>query len=381
MARVVMLLTNPHRPDPRVRREAIALGQDGHTIWVHAWDRQVRYPTSETMDGIEVRRIRLAASYDSFLDALLKLPLVWGRMLWRLRSDPFDVVHAHDLDTLPVGILLAKLRRKPCVFDAHEVYSTMVQPSVPRWAFRFLRWLEKTLTPACQVILTVNDALRGIYEGLGGRRVVVVMNAAPLSELEGADPDQVRRNLQLQDKPIILYAGVLEPSRSLDHLLAAFEEFEEGILVLGGHGSLTTHIDARAASLENVRFVGWIPARDMASYLAAADVVVLLYDPTYAINRIGTATRLLEAMALGVPIVASEGSSNGEVVREEAVGLTVRHDDVADIRRGIRRLLSDAELRHAAARNGRRAARERYSWEVQEERLRATYRQLTEPEA
>ncbi len=381
MAHIVMLLSNPYRPDPRVRREAMALRKDGHTVLLYAWDREGRYPTAETTEGIEVRRIHLASSYDSFLEALVKLPLVWAQMIWRVRSQPLDVVHAHDLDTLPVGLFLAKLRRKPCVFDAHEVYSTMVQPSIPGWAYRFLSWLERTLAPAAQLVLTVNEALREFYEGLGARRVVIVMNAPPQAETEGADPGHVRRKLGLEGTQVVLYAGVLEPSRSLDSLMTAFEDVKEAVLVLGGHGSLTDHIVERAADLENVRFVGWIAAREMASYLAAADVVILLYDPTYAINRIGTATRLLEAMALGVPIVASEGSSNGDIVRREGVGVTVRHDDVVDIRRGIRKLLSDTEFRDVAVRNGKRAAREKYSWEVQEERLRAAYRRLTEPDA
>ncbi len=378
MAHIVMLLSNPYRPDPRVRREAMALRKDGHTVLLYAWDREVRYPTAETTEGIEVRRIHLASSYDSFLEALVTLPLVWAQIIWRLRSHPFDVVHAHDLDTLPVGLFLAKLRRKPCVFDAHEVYSAMVQRSVPGWAYRFLRWLEKTLVPVPQVVLTVNNTLRGIYESLGARRVVVVMNAPPRAEIEGVDPVPVRRKLGLEGKRFALYAGMLEPSRNLDTLLRVFEGWTEAapVLVVGGHGSLVEQIETRARRAHNVRFIGWIPSDEMASHVAASDAVLLLDDPEYPIARVATATRLFFAMALGVPVLASEGTGTAAVVLAEDLGAVVPHDNVGAIRRALGTLLDDTHRRATINQRAPQVFTARYSWEIMQARLLDAYHTL-----
>ncbi len=378
MAQIVMLLSNSYRPDPRVRREALALRKDGHGILLYAWDREARHPISETAEGIEVRRIRLAASYDNFLEALVKLPWVWGQMAWRLRSHPYDVIHAHDLDTLPVGLFLAKLRDRPCIFDAHEVYSAMVQRSVPGWAYRFLRWLEKTLVPASRVVLTVNDTLRGIYEALGARRVVVVMNVPSRAEIEGVDPGPVRRKLGLEGKRVALYAGMLEPSRNLDTLLRVFEGWTEAapVLVVGGHGSLVEQIEARARMAHNVQFIGWIPPDDMTGHVAASDVVLLLDDPGYPIILVGTSTRLFLAMALGVPVLASKGTGDATVVLAEDLGSVVPHDDVEAIRHALRNLLGDATRRAAIAQRGPQVFAERYSWEIMQARLLDTYHAL-----
>ncbi len=378
MAQIVMLLSNPYRPDPRVRREAVALHKDGHTVLLYAWDREVRYPAEETKEGIEIRRIHLAASYDSFLEALVKLPLVWGQMLWQLRSQPLDVIHAHDLDTLPVGLFVAKLRRKPCVFDAHEVYSAMIHRSVPRWAARFIRWLEGRLVPAAQVVLTVNDTLRGIYERLGARQVVVVMNAPPRAEIEGADPGPVRRKLGLEGARVVLYAGMLEPSRNLDTLLRVFEGWTEAapVLVVGGHGSLVEQIKDRTRRAHGVRFIGWIPSDEMASHVAASDAVLLLDDPEYPIARVATSTRLFFAMALGVPVLASEGTGTAAIVLAEDLGAVVPHDNVGAIRRALSTLLDDTHRRATINQRAPQVFTARYSWEIMQARLMDAYHTL-----
>jgi glycosyltransferase involved in cell wall biosynthesis len=372
-----MLLSNPYRPDPRVRREAHALLREGHRVVLLAWDREGGYPARESSEGMDVVRIRVPCSYDDFLESLVKTPLVWLRVFPRLLHASPDVIHCHDLDTLPLGLLASRLLDVPCVFDAHEVYSSMVKESVPRWVNSFLSWLERATVPRADLVITVNDILRDIYLNMGARQVVVVMNSPPEEEIVEPDPESVRRRLNLEGKKVCLYAGVLERSRNLDTIMDVFKETpDDVVLVMGGHGSLVEHVARRARESQNIFFVGWIDAREMSSYLAAADVVLLLYDPTYEINRIGTATRLLEAMALGIPVLASEGSSNGEIVKKEGIGLCIRHDDPAAIRQALHQLLDDEELRASISDSAVRASRERYSWSVMEKRLLDAYKGL-----
>ncbi len=373
-----MLLSNPYRPDPRVRREALALREGGYDILLFAWDRENSYPRRENLEGIEVRRIKLKCSYDSFLESSVKLPLLWMRMLTWLLSDRFEIVHCHDLDTLPLGLFVSKLKGRPCIFDAHEIYSAMVSESVPPWVGGLLRWVERTIVRGPELVITVNESLSRIYRGMGARKVIVVMNCPSLKELAAGDPESVRRALGLEGKKVCLYAGMLEKSRNLDTLMEVFDslESENTVLVLGGYGSLIDHVVSRVSRSRNIIFVGWIGADEKSSYLSASDVVVLLDDPRYKTKGLEIATRLLEAIALGVPVLVSDDTSNAEVVREEAIGLCVRYDDVEEIQTALHRLLYDTELRKSMIENCLRASRERYSWEIMERRLVRAYREL-----
>ncbi len=378
MPRVVMLRTNPYRPDPAVRRGALVLREEGYDILLLAWDREDRYPRREDSEGIEVRRVKLKCSYDNFLDSLVKLPLLWFRMLIWLLRDKFDILHCHDFDTLPVGLLVARLKGRPCVFDAHEIYSAMVSESVPAWVTGFLRWAETILVPYADLVVTANETFSSICRGMGARKVVVVMNCPPAEEIANRNPESVRRTLGLEGREVCLYAGMLERSRNLDTLMKVFDTLEDEniVLVLGGYGSLVDYVQRRVSGSKNIMYVGWIAVDEMTSYISAADVVLLLDDPSFQINRLATATRLLQAIALGVPVLASQGTSSAKIVQDEAIGLCVRYDDVEEIRTALHRLLYDTELRKSMIENCLRASRERYSWEIMERRLIEAYGQL-----
>ncbi|MCK4432384.1 MAG: glycosyl transferase family 1, partial [Methanomicrobia archaeon] len=75
MKKVIMLLSNPFKPDPRVYKEAKSLVNNGYDVTVFAWDRECKYPKKEIIDGIKIERVRLKAPYDSNLLLFFLLPL------------------------------------------------------------------------------------------------------------------------------------------------------------------------------------------------------------------------------------------------------------------------------------------------------------------
>ena len=127
---VLMLLTNAYDPDPRVRQEALALIKIGCRVRLLAWDRDCKSPAHEVMEGVEVERVRLASSHGRGTTQVFFYAALYLRMFWRGWRVPFDAVHCHDLDTLPLGFLLGKLKRKPIVYDAHESFLEMFEGRV-----------------------------------------------------------------------------------------------------------------------------------------------------------------------------------------------------------------------------------------------------------
>ena len=115
---VLMLLTNAYDPDPRVRQEALTLIKMGCSLRLLAWDRDRKRAAREYMEGVEVERLFLRSSHGRGNTQLLFYAWLYVRLLWRGLRVPFDVIHCHDLDTLPLGFILGKLKRKPIVYDA-----------------------------------------------------------------------------------------------------------------------------------------------------------------------------------------------------------------------------------------------------------------------
>ena len=103
-------------------------------------------------------------------------------MLRRGWKASFDIVHCHDLDTLPLGFILGKLRRKPIVYDAHESFPDMltgsVNPVILRWLFLLEDWLIRRI----DLLVTVGEKLRRHFERRGARHSAVVGNWKRIEE-------------------------------------------------------------------------------------------------------------------------------------------------------------------------------------------------------
>src|SRR5215469_4561418 len=121
--RVLMLLSNGFDPDPRVHNEARTLVENGYSVRIVAWDRDRARPEEELVDGIEVRRVYLKSTHGRGWTQMLFMPLVFLRMIRIALQGRFDIIHAHDFDTLPPALFLSWLRRTPVVYDAHEDYA------------------------------------------------------------------------------------------------------------------------------------------------------------------------------------------------------------------------------------------------------------------
>ena len=143
---ILMLLSNPFRPDPRVAREVITLVSAGHSVQVLCWDRRGEYPSRENYAGAEIIRItNVKTTYGAGLRQLLFTPRFWKeaiRIGLMLRP---DAVHAHDLDTLYAGLQFKKSLGCKLVYDAHEDYPALMSLYLPSLAVRALNTLERRL--------------------------------------------------------------------------------------------------------------------------------------------------------------------------------------------------------------------------------------------
>ena len=154
---VLMLLTNAYDPDPRVRQEALALIRMGCRVRLLAWDRDLKSPRFECMEGVEVERVFLPSEHRRGNTQLFFYAWLYLKMLWRGWQGSFDVVHCHDLDTLPLGFVLGKLKGKPIVYDAHESFPDMLEGSVHPTVQRALVWLETFLIRRVNLLITVGE--------------------------------------------------------------------------------------------------------------------------------------------------------------------------------------------------------------------------------
>lgn len=371
-----MLLTNAYEPDPRVRQEALSLIAMGCRVRILAWDRDRKSPAHESVEGVEVERVFLTSTHGRGVTQVAFYAWLYVRMFWRALRTPFDAVHCHDLDTLPLGFVLGRLRRRPVIYDAHESFPDMLAGSVPNIVRRALTRLETALIRRIDLLITVGETLRGHFVARGARRAVVVGNWKRLGEFSRTEwqNNEVRRKLGVpHDALVVSCITHLRRDRKIDELLEAVREEPDVYLVLAGSGALEDQVRRAAAANPRIVFVGFVSGTAIPDLTCAADVVFYGFDPENPNARFSAPNKLFEALAAGRPLITGDFGEIAAVVRAERCGVVLASYRPADIRKAFA-LLRDPEARGAMARNAARIGRTSWNWEQAEQTL---YREYT----
>jgi glycosyltransferase involved in cell wall biosynthesis len=375
---VLMLLTNAYDPDPRVRQEALALVGMGFRVRLLAWDRDLKRAGKECMDGVEVERVFLASTHGRGGTQLFFYAWLYLKMLWRGLRTPFDVVHCHDLDTLPLGFLLGKLKRKSIVYDAHESFPDMLAGNVHPAVRRGLTRLENFLIRRIDLLITVGEKLRRHFAERGAHRSVVVGNWKRLGDFSRSESQncELRQRFGIPENALaVVCITQLLKDRKIEELLAAAQDCPDVYVILGGKGVLEGRIVQEMATNPRIRFVGFVPAKQIADHTCAADVVYYGFDPDNPNARFSAPNKLYEALAAGRPLITGDFGEIAEVVREAKCGIVLPHYSAVEIRKAFA-VLEQRELRNEMAANAARFGRTFLNWEKGQEILFHEYSSL-----
>jgi glycosyltransferase involved in cell wall biosynthesis len=204
-----------------------------------------------------------------------------------------------------------------------------------------LRGLRSLTLRRAACIVCPSDFLRGLVRSweIPAERVVVLPNAIP-SPGELPPREQLRTSLGLDGRNVLAFVGRFGPQKALGVALEAVAQVEGVTLVLAGDGEGRRELEARARPLgDRVRFLGALPRKSALELLAAADASLL----TSAWENLPHS--VLEALAVGTPVIATAVGGVPELVQDGVNGLLVPPGDPVATADAVRRFFSDGELR------------------------------------
>lgn len=259
------------------------------------------------------------------------------RTIRALRDETFDVLHVHE--PMCPGPTMTSL-----LFKSSPLVGTFHAAGVSagyRWLKPFPRLLANRLDLRCAVS---EDARRLAATALGGE-YTMVFNGVEVDQFAGAEPWPT-------EGPTILFMGRHEPRKGLEVLLEAFADLPTEVrLWIGSDGPETGRLQARFAGDPRIEWLGRITDAEKASRLRGADVFCA---PSLRGESFGVV--LLEAMAAGCAIVASELPGYANVARAGQDALLVPPGDAAALTKALQRLLTHPELGAAFVESGRARA-------------------------
>jgi glycosyltransferase involved in cell wall biosynthesis len=384
---IVMLVLNDVAHDGRVRAEAAALAGAGWRVLVIGTQRDGgSLPDREGVDGYELRRVRYGGYGSS-----LRRPWRWVRhgiqaaqILKALLPVSTRAYHAHDL---PALILLALVqvfhRRARLVYDAHELFlfmSPYAAPRVEAWHRRtrgFFMCLEGWLARRADGVLALCDGrARLLARWYGIPRPVIVRNAVDPAD-EHARPPLDLGAIAGAGRRLIVHTGeITNRRRSITELVEALALLpDEVALVLLGDGEGADQVRALAkdrAIAHRVFIVPPVPPDQIAAAIRCADAAVILMRAESLNTRGGLPNKFYEAVAAGLPIVASDLFVLRRAVRRYDLGLLCDADDPGCIADALRDILTPEA--QAYYRVQARKAQEVLNWRCEAEKLRLFYR-------
>jgi glycosyltransferase involved in cell wall biosynthesis len=361
-----------------VRREALTLIDMGYRVRLLAWDRDGKSPKEEILEGVEVERVRLSSTHGRGTVQLFFYLVLYLRIFWRGWKVPFQVVHCHDLDTLPIGFLLGKLKRKPIIYDSHECFLEMFQGRVHPWVIRILETLENWMLRRVDLLITVGEKLRQHFIERGARHTVVVGNWKALEEYTRTPEENaaLRRSLGIPAGAIMVTCITqLLKNRMIEELVNAAKPYSDVYTVLAGKGELEPAVRKWAENNPRLIHLGFIHASAVPSYTCASDVIYCGFDPAMPNFRFAAPNKLFEALAAGKPLITPNVGEIGDMVRNANCGVVMQDCGAESIGQAID-AMRDTTQRMAWTQNAEQLGRMEMNWNKGREVLGQEYSKL-----
>lgn len=302
--------------------------------------------------GVAVHCVAKRAGID--LRAIARL----ARLFRRLRP---DVVHSRNWGAFDAVVAARLAGVRAVVHGEHGR-----EASDPLGLNARRNRIRRVLGPLVSRFVTVSFDLRRWLVGTVGipaGKVLTIHNGVDTARFSDGDPTEARRTLGLPaDAPVIGTVGRLDPVKDQAGLLAAFAAFPDSPsgprLAIVGEGPCRQMLESEIARLHltgRAHLCG--ERRDIPSVLKAFDVFAL---PSRAE---GISNTILEAMATGLPVVATDVGGNPELVEPDVTGRLVPAADPAALETALRSYVSDPYLRAQHGKAGRERVLQHFSLE------------------
>lgn len=332
----------------------------------------------ETIDGVDVLRTwvyasshrsrwRRLANYFSFVGSAIVSGLTARRR--------YDVVLASS-PPLFIGLagwVLARSHRVPWVLDIRDLWPDVAveagefgaDATITRWGHRLARFLYRRATHIVPV--TDNKRHKLVEAGVPPEKLTIVTNGVDLDLLSSAPPRDWRGELGLENRFVVVYAGLLGIAQGVEVVVdaaATLRDQPEYHFLIVGDGVQRAEIIRRAEALglKNITFLPAQPREAVPSILHAADVAWVPLVSDKLVDAVPS--KLLEAWGCNRPVILAAGGEAARLVEEAGGGVVIPARQPQRLAEAVVKLASDPQRLKNYADNGYRFVKDRFERET-----------------
>ena len=374
-------------------RQMAVLGHEVHIVALHH-DLGPTVSRYFRREGVSVHyvgqtHVRKVADTTYYFNTLRLLWVVitgaigLARRAAMLRADVYHVGKPHPQNSF-AGLLVARVLDKRRLFLDCDDFEASINRFNSTWQQRGMAWLEDHLPRLVDGLTVHTRFLERKFQTLGvpRERILRLPTGIDRKRFQDVSPASVmnwRERLGLHNQRVVAYIGTMAlVSHSVDLLLKAFARLyprvQDVILLFVGGGpdlSLLKNLACQLGIADRCRFIGRVRADEVPVLLSLANVSV---DPVYddEVAQARWPVKIMESLALGVPIVTGDVGDRREILGEETAGLLVSPGNPEALADGLEAVLNDSSL-HKSLSTGCRIQATKYVLEDLASRLLTFY--------
>jgi glycosyltransferase involved in cell wall biosynthesis len=288
------------------------------------------------------------------------------------RERPDIVILRYELYTFSAA-MLAWLFKVPLIIEANGSPALECDKFGSPGNGHLARFFESRIIGSAKALNVVSNELRNYFirdDNISKEKINVIPNGVDLKKFKPISTDVAKSQLGLNYEFIVGYTGSFSLRHDLTTLIKAFriaKKRKDMQLVLVGDGKLYSKIEKLVAEYglnNSVVFVGRVSHDLIATYIAAMDITVTLFPPTWAGKFHGSPIKIFEYMAMKKAIITTKIGQLEEIIADGHNGFLVDEQDEKAVARKIITLAEDESLRAELGRNAHKTIIEkRYTWE------------------
>jgi len=358
----ILLVNSEHPPvgggagnaSANIARELVRMGEEVAILT----SRHGGFPVNTVEDGVRVYRCLSIRKSKHRSNALEQFSFMLGGVtdgiLFVKRWEPDVVITFFGVPSGPVGLLAKMLFGIPYIVSLRG-------GDVPGFRPYDFKLIHTLLSPLIRLVWRKADGIVANSQGLRElaktftpqQPIHVIPNGVDISRFSPRNRDWGNAH--------ILFTGRVVYQKGLDLLVKALSFLKDltwGMTIVGD-GPYIEELQSLVRDLDlhkRVEFVGWVGKNDILQYYQDATLFV------FPSRHEGMPNSVLEAMAMGLPVVASDIAGNRELVQHQETGFLYPYRDIETMAGALAELVNDQNLRRKMGNRGRLRVKEEYTW-------------------
>ena len=281
-----------------------------------------------------------------------------------------DLFYANDLDTLAPMFLLSKLKKKPLIYDSHELFCEVPELKDSKIKKAIWQKLEGYIIPKLKTCITVNDSIAKIYEAKYNVPFYIIRN---ISDFDQTFIPKSRVQLSLpEDKKIILLQGAgINVDRGAEELIDAMEFVQNAVLYIIGSGDVWENLKQKVLFNKNIQnkvvLINKLPKSELINYTFNADIGLSIDKNTNLNYLYSLPNKIFDYIQAEIPILASRLPEIENIILQYKIGDFIDDHNPKTIANKLNEMLYSQQL--SSYKKYLAIAKKEITWKSEKEKL------------